>query len=219
LCAEGLGRNLGWLQNDLKKEIKRVAFGFSFLMDSETLSLVSFELIKGDLLSFTDPLPLSKAKLEAVLEKARARMKGLVPRYVDLLETILAKREKVLALLQPGSAWQAELDALIHLKFLNGLSLHRLAQYPRYLDALALRIQRARQNPVKDAEKAQPLIRFIRRYAALKAPLSRKRELRWLLEEFKVQVFAQELGTDGKVSAKIIEAVFAELENQAGRNA
>jgi ATP-dependent helicase HrpA len=219
LCAEGLGRDLGWLERDLQKEIKRVALGFSFLIDSKTLAEHSFELIKADLLLFPEPLPLRQANFDLVVEKAREKMKGLVPRYVDLLESIVGKRDKVLELYQKGSPWEIELNALIHAKFLRELDLSRLGQYPRYLDALVLRIQRARQNPAKDAEKAKPLIQFIRRYQALKAPVTRKRQLRWLLEEFKVQVFAQELGTAGKVSSKIIESAFREAEDQAGRKA
>jgi ATP-dependent helicase HrpA len=219
LCEQALGRELGWFERDLGKELKRVALGFAFMMDSAMLKEQTFALLKRHLLRCPQVLPVSRKTIEAVVSRARSEMKGLVPKTVDQLEAIQKKRDAVLELAGQNSPWQIEIDALVHKRFLNELELPRLAQYPRYMEALALRIRRARQNPVKDAEKAGPLIAFIRRYQALKAPLSIKRDLRWLLEEYKVQVFAQELGTDGKVSQKVIEAAFAEAETQAGRKA
>ena len=219
LCGEALGRDLAWLQRDLVKEVKRVALGFAAMMDSKTLAAESFVLIRRSLLACEDPLPLDPAVLETVVRKASESMRGLVPKYVDLLERILGEREKVMALAAVGSPWRLEIDALVHPKFLRSLDLSRLHHYPRYIDALHRRIQRARQNPAKDAEKAQPLVGYIRRFAALKAEPAEKRNLRWMLEEYKVQVFAQELGTSEKVSPKIIEAAFARLENQPLRKA
>ena len=93
----------------------------------------------------------------------------------------------------------------------------QLNNYLRYLEALKIRIVRALQNPAKDLDKAQPLIACIKRFQGLKASPLEKRKLRWLLEEFKVQVFAQELGTRIKVSSKLIGKTFDRLENQPGR--
>jgi ATP-dependent helicase HrpA len=213
LCGEALAKDFAWLQRDLAGEIKRVALGYSFLMESGALLSDSFALVRAHLLSCRDALPLDPGKLNTVVEGARREMKGLVPRYVDLLESVLQKRGKVLEIAGAGQPWTAELDALLHPRFLRQLSLSQLFHYPRYLEALALRIRRARQNPAKDAEKAGPLLKYIRRYQALKCPAPTRRRLRWLLEEFKVQVFAQELGTAGKVSEKVIEAAFAEAES------
>lgn len=219
LCEEAVGKDLGWLQRDLAKEVKRVGLGFAAMMDSKTLAAESFALIRRSLLACEDPLPLDPATLEKVSMAARENMRGLVPKYVDLLERILKERDKVMTLIHPDSPWKTELDALVHPRFLRSLDLSRLNHYPRYIDALSRRIQRARQNPVKDAEKARPLVAYIRRFAGLKSEPAEKRRLRWLLEEYKVQIFAQELGTSEKVSPKIIDAAFARLESQSLRKA
>ena len=211
LCEETLAKDLAWMQRDLSREVKRVGLGYANIMDSSTLAAESFALLRRSLLDGGDPLPLDPATLRKVTEGARGKMRGLVPRYVDLLETIARARDKVMGLTAADSPWRTELDALVHPKFLRQLDLSQLHHYPRYLEALVLRIERARRNPAKDAEKARPLLEYIRRYAALKAPGRDKRRLRWLLEEYKVQVFAQELGTVGKVSTKVVDAAFAEL--------
>ena len=212
LCEQALGKDLGWLQRDLAGELKRVALGYSFLLDSKALHLESFSLIRNHLFAGRDGLPLDPAKVAAVASDARESMKGLVPRYVDLLESILQRRQQVLEVAGEGKAWHAELEALLHPRFLRQLSLSQLYHYPRYLEALVLRIRRARQNPSRDAEKAGPLLAYIRRYQASKATAAARRRLRWLLEEFKVQTFAQELGTDGKISAKVLDEAFAKAE-------
>lgn len=214
LCEEALGKELGWLQRDLVKEVKRVALGFAFMMDSKTLASESFALIRRSLLSCDEVLPLNPARMNDVVKQAQQRLRGLVPRYVDQLEQVLAAREKVLSLAGKGSAWEHELNALVHKNFLRQMDLSQLDHYTRYLEALHRRIQRARQNPQKDAEKAQPLIGYIKRFQSVNAPVAEKRKLRWLLEELKVQIFAQELGTSGKVSQKVVDAAFASLENQ-----
>ena len=219
LCESSLGKELGWFERDLAKELKRVRLGFAFFIDPETLQNDSFNMVKASLFEYADYLPVDPEKLRFVTLRAREQMRGLVPAYVDLLETILVARESVMRLVDPSSPWKLELDALVHPKFLRQLDLSRLHHYPRYLEALRIRIQRARLNPGKDKEKAGPLIKYIQRYAKLKAPVSKKRQLRWLLEEFKVQVFAQELGTSERVSSKILDTALQKLENQPLRKA
>lgn len=219
LCELGLGREFGWFERDLGKELKRVALGFVFMMDSGTLHEESLFMLRRYLLRCPDPLPVGQSRVKEVTDRARLEMKGLVPKFVDQLAEIQRRREAVLELAGRNSPWEVELNALVHKRFLRECELPRLGEYPRYLEALSLRIRRARQNPSKDAEKARPLVAFIQRYQKLKTPAVVKRKLRWLLEEYKVQVFAQELGTAGKVSHKVIEAAFSEAETQAGRRA
>lgn len=219
LCEQSIGKDLGWLHRDLSKEVKKVGLGFAFMMDSKTLAEESFNMLKSSLLAFDEVLPLDPDNVRTVSKRAKDQMRGLVPKYVDLLQTILDGRQSVLSQTQENSPWRIELDALIHARFLRQLDLSRLHHYSRYLEALSKRIQRARQNPLKDAEKAKPLIQYIQRFSSLKAPVAEKRRLRWLLEEFKVQIFAQELGTAGRVSQKILDSEFARLENQFLRKA
>lgn len=106
-----------------------------------------------------------------------------------------------------------ELDGLLSPAFLQQLSWARLEQLPRYLKALQVRAERALLNPAKDQEKArliQPFANALKDLQA-KAPLSaqaheRVQELRWMIEEYKISVFAQELGTAFPISAKRLEA-------------
>jgi ATP-dependent helicase HrpA len=100
-----------------------------------------------------------------------------------------------------------ELDALVPRRFLAHTPFDRLPQLPRYLKALLIRAERASLNPVKDAEKVKRIAPYVQAYRSLvsKTGLSpdarlKLQEFRWLIEEYKVSCFAQELGTTEPVS-------------------
>jgi ATP-dependent helicase HrpA len=105
-----------------------------------------------------------------------------------------------------------QLDALISKSFLREVTFARLQHFPRYLKALQVRADRALLNPAKDQEKAKLVQPFIAALSELqmRKPVSTKAakgidEFRWMVEEFKISVFAQELGTTFPISSKRLE--------------
>ena len=87
-----------------------------------------------------------------------------------------------------------------------------LRYMPRYLKALTTRMERAKLNPVKDKERAQQIAPYLEALKKLNANPPKtgeaKRQLsefRWMVEEFKVSLFAQELGTATPVSPKRLD--------------
>ena len=90
-----------------------------------------------------------------------------------------------------------------------------LAEYPRYLKAVALRVERLQQDPRKDQERMLVVREFQERLAALpdrKQSAPERRQMWWLLQELRVSLFAQELGTRQPVSEKRIERSLQALE-------
>ena len=111
----------------------------------------------------------------------------------------------------PGG-WRQHLDALLPPTFLESTEHARLAHLPRYLKALATRIDRAKLNPAKESERAAlvaPYLEARRAAAARTAHSPEAAELRasfhWMVEEYKVSVFAQELGTAQPISPKRLD--------------
>ncbi|HET6555457.1 MAG TPA: ATP-dependent RNA helicase HrpA [Dyella sp.] len=96
-----------------------------------------------------------------------------------------------------------QLDALLTQGFLRELPNSRLAHYPRYLKAMRLRAERLRQDPAKDQQRMLQVLPFWRDYLKHRsAGAEGLDELRWLIEEWRVSLFAQELKTAEPVSAK-----------------
>ncbi len=116
----------------------------------------------------------------------------------------------------------AELRALVPPSFLAEVPFERLAHLPRYLRALRIRAEKASLNPAKDQERvrqlapyAEALRKFMASPPVSEAARREAEELRWMLEEFKVSVFAQEVGTAAPISAKRLDQQLERIR-QAG---
>ena len=114
-----------------------------------------------------------------------------------------------------------ELDALVPEHFLLLYPSDRLAHLPRYIRALQIRAERGANDPAKDRSKwdrAEPILQAFRAAASATTPppSGQKREaleaLRWMVEEYKVSVFAQELKTPFPVSSKRLEEKIKEIQ-------
>ncbi|NRB72566.1 MAG: DUF3418 domain-containing protein, partial [Xanthomonadales bacterium] len=119
----------------------------------------------------------------------------------------------------PRAALAAQLDDLIYPGFLLELGEGRFPHYPRYLEGAELRWQRAQEDPGRDLRTLTRFAPFWARYEQALETDNYTRALddyRWLLAEFRVSLFAQQLKTDGKVSEKRLtqawQAVLARRE-------
>ena len=122
-----------------------------------------------------------------------------------------------LALLNTLQDLREHRASLVHDGFVSATPPRRLPHLARYLRADSHRLTKAAENPARDSdlawrindvtaayEKAQAA------YAAGTPDAARATELaevRWMLEELRVPLFAQQLGTDGPVSEKRIRKV------------
>ena len=100
---------------------------------------------------------------------------------------------------------------LVPLDFADIYSSGVIEDIPRYLKAKEVRLERGVNNIEKDNEKARPVEEFEAIMKEMNDNLSpyasiEKKEgieqLRWMIEEYRVSVFAQELGTAFPVSIK-----------------
>ncbi|WP_414674715.1 ATP-dependent RNA helicase HrpA [Lysobacter sp.] len=139
-------------------------------------------------------------------------------------ETILAAvAEARVKLESPLMGWaignlddmRAHLASLTPPGFLRNVPAQALREYPRYLKALALRGERALRDPVRDQARMLELKPFVDALAKAvrddEADMPEWQALRWELEELRVSLFAQELGTRGGVSPKKLAQRLAQL--------
>ena len=101
---------------------------------------------------------------------------------------------------------RSQLDDMLYDGFLHELPPERLEHYPRYLEAMRIRLESIEKDPNRDAERMAQVEPFWHQYLQL---LEQGRdydeamdEYRWLMEEFRVSLFAQQLGTRAKVSVQ-----------------
>ena len=241
LFARQLGHDLGWLERDLRalRELGTLAATLGPVAELQAQALESIrrwvcepervevgrvipnapaaaESAGQTRRNKDNPPCLTAAAFAAALEKSKADLRRLVPRLTDLLREILTLRQALLVHPTPPAGLERDLAALLPPDFLRATPYAQLAQLPRYLKAMKLRADRWRKNPAKDAGR----VALLAPYAAAAAKL-RGREggeaLRWMVEEFRVSLFAQELGTAMAVSAvKLDRALAAVAAGTAG---
>jgi ATP-dependent helicase HrpA len=98
-------------------------------------------------------------------------------------------------------------------EFLREVRGVQLLHYPRYLKAIAMRINKAKQGAMeRDLENYQSLRPLWQNWLGVKGKLeSNVREYRWMVEELRVSLFAQELRTPMPVSVKRVTKAWEEL--------
>jgi ATP-dependent helicase HrpA len=165
-----------------------------------------------------------RAAFDAKLADAGRRLFGEAMQRLTLAEEILARVAELRPKLEPPlMGWaranlddvRAQLDALVHRGFLRETPADALAQYPRYLQAMLRRVERLLRDPVRDQARMLELMPFVEALGAARARGEAQAPgwdaLRWELEELRVSLFAQELGTRGQVSAKRLAQRLAAL--------
>ena len=168
----------------------------------------------------------TKQDFETHLAAHRAKIIAQANDICHHLDTILTFHHRVKKTLKGNinPSWldalgdiTEHLKALIYPGFLNELDMHELRQYPRYLKGLQRRIDKLADNSHKDRSLRlqvqshwQSYYKLIEKQNNSKLPLSDQKKAalqnhRWMLEEFRISLFAQELGTAMPISEKRIK--------------
>ncbi|QGZ56088.1 ATP-dependent RNA helicase HrpA [Paraburkholderia acidiphila] len=171
-----------------------------------------------------DPLPDDDASFHARKDEGRGRLSLLAQEIARLVGQILAeyaslakKLVQAKAFGAPAADMQAQVDALISKRFILDTPYAQLVHFPRYLKGVALRIDKLRADPTRDARQAaefQPLAQQYQRALSQRGGVfdARLSEFRWLLEELRISLFAQELRTPMPVSVKRLYKVWESMQ-------
>ncbi|VCL03003.1 ATP-dependent RNA helicase HrpA [Burkholderia pseudomallei] len=171
-----------------------------------------------------EPLPADDASFHARRDEGRSRLNLLAQEIARLVGQILAEYAglaKKLAQAKPFPAahadMQSQLAALVGKRFVVDTPYAQLAHFPRYLKGIALRIDKLKADPARDARQAaelQPLAQHYQRSVAQRGGVADARlaEFRWLLEELRISLFAQELRTPMPVSVKRLYKVWESMQ-------
>ena len=111
---------------------------------------------------------------------------------------------------------RAHLARLTYPGFLAGVGAARLGDVARYLRAIAVRLDGVAKNPARDLDALAVCRQLDNELAQLRQTRPPSPEIEsamWLLEELRVSLFAQRLGTKGKVSEKRARRALAQLRS------
>jgi len=170
-----------------------------------------------------DPLPTDAASFKARVEEGRTRLNLIAQEVARLAGTVLVEYAAAIRKLKDAKPPKdvadditGQLQRLMPKRFIVQTPYTQLQHFPRYLKAITLRLDKLKGDPARDAQRLTELRpldqRYTRRLAELKGVLdARTDEFRWLLEELRVSLFAQELRTPQPVSIKRLEKAWVQI--------
>lgn len=173
-----------------------------------------------------DELPRTNADFMKLKQRARTRLPAVtdaVARQVQAIATeyqLLTQKQGQMAATvnRLKRDLEQQISLLVYKGFLSQTPWEQLQHIPRYLKALRLRIEKHPANPDRDGKNAASVglvwQKWQDRVNALTAAHQDIPEalgsFRWLIEELRVSLFAQELKTPFPVSIKRLEKVWAD---------
>ena len=175
-----------------------------------------------------DPLPTDDASFGARKDESRARLTLLAQEIARLVGAILAEYAQLprkLQIAKPFAAAATDIDAqlktLMHKRFIEATPYVQLTHFPRYLKGIALRIDKLKADPARDTQRMQEMAPLIQQYQRAEKALRvqgqggndpRMEEFRWMLEELRIALFAQELRTPVPMSVKRLQKVWESMQ-------
>ncbi|MES2934091.1 MAG: ATP-dependent RNA helicase HrpA [Pseudomonadota bacterium] len=219
----------------LKEQIKYIEKGIPGLqqMGMHYMPLGSQEELRDqiiqtalDLACLQDPLPKNADDFNKRKDAGKGRLNLLTNEIARLLAQILVEFHGLPKKLQgikthaPAAAdMQNQLNGLVGKRFLVETDYAQLAHFPRYLKAMNVRLEKLRADPARDAKllaewnlAAAPYLRTAKDRQGAKHIDPKMTEFRWMLEELRVSLYAQELRTPMPISVKRLQKVWESLQ-------
>ncbi|MFG2063036.1 ATP-dependent RNA helicase HrpA [Micromonospora sp. NPDC048871] len=166
----------------------------------------------------------------ALRDKVRAGLVDTVTEVMERVRAVLAAAYAVqqrlgatrnLAVVAALADIRNQLTGLVHAGFITEVGYARLSDLLRYLTAIERRLDRLPGNPPRDKQLQDRIAVVQREYDEMLAalPPARRgsvavRQIRWMIEELRVSVFAQALGTPYPISEQRIYRAMDEAEGR-----
>jgi ATP-dependent helicase HrpA len=216
----------------LKEQIKFLEKNIPGLqqMGMQYMSLGSQEELRDQIIEagldracLQEPLPRNAEQFSARRDQGKARLGLLVNEIARLAGQVLAEFHALPKKLQGARAHaqavadiQSQVQSLVGKRFVADTDQAQLSHYPRYLKAIGVRLDKLRTDPARDAklmaEWQQAAAPWQRAQKGQAARDPKMQEYRWLLEELRVSLYAQELKTPMPISVKRLQKVWEALQ-------
>ena len=225
LFINAMPEQIRQLRRDLP-DMQNLCLQYSTLGSCEELKTSIIEKVIDEI--FLQDAVESAEQFEQRLQQGRSQLYATAEKWCRLLQEILQQYRAVskqiknpsLPQLDMVSDIQQQLDHLFARQFITTTPSEWLRQYPRYLRAIELRLEKAKHNATRDR---QLRLAFADLWQAWRKrhEYANKQQIdspqlnhyRWMLEEYRVSLFAQELKTRFPVSEKRLKKLWNEISD------
>jgi ATP-dependent helicase HrpA len=221
-------RRLFLLNIPSKNLIKQMPISHKLCL--QYIKLGTEEQLKLDILAASvdtvfliEPLPRNAAQFEYRLSEGKKRLLTVANEFADTLSSLFTEfavvNSQLVKLSDKKFVMLGEvrnhLNSLIYTGFVRHTPLAQLKHFPRYLKAVQIRLDKLERDPSKDEAKAaqlRPLWYGYWQRLEQQPENCALSEFRWLLEELRVSLFAQELKTACPISLPRMEKMWSQLQ-------
>lgn len=204
-------------------DLQRMAVAYMPLGTAEELRAQIVELAI-DRAFLGDPLLSDAASFQRRIDEGRGRLTLIANEIARAAGGVLVEWSAATRKLKDSKPAKEtaedigqQMARLVPKRFVATTPWMQLGHLPRYLKGVVMRLDKWRADPARDAQRLAELRpieqRFWRVLAERKGVAdARLEEFRWLLEELRVSLFAQELRTPQPVSVKRLEKAWEQLQ-------
>ncbi|WP_369130327.1 ATP-dependent RNA helicase HrpA [Modestobacter roseus] len=208
----------------------RSRLALQFNPDGEIPDLVAdcVDAAADELIAAGGGPPRTEAAFAALVASAREQLLPLTSDAVRRVEAVLTQAREVAITIgaAPGrrvpeaaiADLRAQMGGLLHRGFVAAAGRRRLPDLVRYLTAMAHRLERLPANAVRDALLMESVAAVTAEYEQLRrqvpatgAPDDPVARVRWMVEELRVGLFAQVVGTSRPVSEQRVYKAIDQL--------
>jgi ATP-dependent helicase HrpA len=228
----GVRRLLRLVLREQMKQVEKNLPGFTQLA-LQSRGIMNPDELRDDLLDCItdrafigdDELPRNAKSFATQKDRARTRLPAVSDAACRLAASLFADYLAIQAKLSTklpyplASDIREQLSRLIYKGFLSATPWEQLQHFPRYLKAILRRLEKYAGNAERDGRWTSTVREFWQNYEA-RLEKSRKaksstlelEKFRWMIEELRVSLFAQELKTPYPVSVKRMQKAWEELK-------
>ncbi|MDX1519495.1 MAG: DUF3418 domain-containing protein, partial [Gammaproteobacteria bacterium] len=215
-----LAKDLKYLRKHLP-HIEQIRMLYSGIGSGDALMEDLIRLILDRVFIEDHPLPRERQAFEALIENGIVNLVsegnrvtelvyGIMCQYRDIRSALADMHDRAVA--EVTGDINGQLESLVFDGFLGETPVKWLQHYPRYLSAIERRIEKLEYSAAGELQRIREVQQFEKIYAGF-VPAGKATEsihpevehLRWMIQEYRVSLFAQELKTHIPVSAKRLE--------------
>ncbi len=223
LCKDGLADKIKYAKKNIKlSHAAQVAWTTQQSVDDLLDGLIG-QLLHGLIEEAGGPSIRDPQALDACLRSIRTSLIEQYQTSIDVLDQVIIRwhhcwvQANDLHYAAPRNIDDvlSQLQDLVYPSFVADIEPAKLKDYERYLKAVEIRLQSLEFDPTKDWDKTKQISPYWSRYLAYLGEghwyTPAVDRFRWALEEYRVQLFAQRLGTAQKVSPKRLDELWADV--------
>jgi ATP-dependent helicase HrpA len=172
-----------------------------------------------------------KDEFEQRFNEGLGEVVGMAQQMAEIIETCLPSlhqcrkqiRAMNLAAVYAKSDIEAQVNRLFMPVTISHITSEQIEQYPRYIRAIAVRLEKLPMQVSKDRqwlEEVQSLTERVSDYDSSlfsRALMMDLESYQWALEEYRVSLFAQQLGTKIPISGKRLDKMWQQLHERLRR--